>query len=96
MEAEKKNPPMAAKVADTIDTHAPTVELYREFAKYCLASAFNFSSLAVYQGVSSSKQDDHWFESLQGLRLRNGRVSGSFPIKGLLESDDEDAQVADV
>lgn len=24
-EAEKKNPPMAAKVADTIDTHAPTV-----------------------------------------------------------------------
>ena len=32
-EAEKKNLPMATKVADTIDTHATTVELYREFAK---------------------------------------------------------------
>jgi serine/threonine-protein kinase HipA len=31
-EAEKKNLPIAAKVADIIDTHAPTVELYREFA----------------------------------------------------------------
>lgn len=31
--AEKKNLPMAAKVADAIDRHAPTVELYREFAK---------------------------------------------------------------
>lgn len=31
--AEKKNLPMAAKVSDAIDRHAPTVELYREFAK---------------------------------------------------------------
>ena len=30
-DAEKKNLPMAAKVADMIDAHAPTVELYREF-----------------------------------------------------------------
>ena len=32
-EVEKKNLPMASKVTDAIDTHAPTVELYREFAK---------------------------------------------------------------
>jgi len=32
-EVEKNNLPMAAKVRDMIDAHAPTVELYREFAK---------------------------------------------------------------
>jgi serine/threonine-protein kinase HipA len=32
-EAEKNNLPMAVKVIEAIDAHAPTVELYREFAK---------------------------------------------------------------
>ncbi|KOF18514.1 kinase [Ensifer adhaerens] len=32
-ETEKNNLPMAAKVRDTIDAHAPTIELYREFTQ---------------------------------------------------------------
>ena len=46
-EAEK--PPMTAKVTDTINTHAPKVVLYHEFAKvYLAAQALNFQNLTLH------------------------------------------------
>lgn len=51
--AEKKNLPMAAKVVDTIDTRAPTIELYREFAKYYLAARTSTYRTSVHFKVLS-------------------------------------------
>jgi serine/threonine-protein kinase HipA len=33
-EAERNSVPMAAKVVEAIDAHAPTIELYRKFAEW--------------------------------------------------------------
>lgn len=57
---------VTAKVADTIETHATMVELYREFAKWCLAARQStYRAFVHIQGVSQSKQDDRRFESYQ-------------------------------